>query len=348
MMVDFDKLSQDEQLIRVEAALVAGLDRFGLESDCQIQMINHSENTTYRIESPGRIENSGRTENPGAEPCVIRVHREDYHSRRGIECELAWMQALNDQAGVPTPRPIPGLDGEVIQTVAGHGLPRERYAVRFAWIDGEAPDENKDLIAPFIQLGEVTARTHVHSKSWLLPADFERLRWDFEATLGGNPNWGRWEAAPGLDGGDHALLERCAQLIGARLTAFGQAPARFGLIHADFRLANLLVHNGETRVIDFDDCGIGWYLYDLASALSFMEERTDLPELIAAWCEGYRRIQPIDADEEAEIRTFLMLRRMLILAWMGSHAETDLAKELGGPYIVDTMPLAEAYLSSHG
>ena len=43
-----------------------------------------------------------------------------------------------------------------------------------------------------------------------------------------------------------------------------------------------------------------------------------------------------------------MLRRMLILAWMGSHAETDLAKELGGPYIVDTMPLAEAYLSSHG
>ena len=109
-----------------------------------------------------------------------------------------------------------------------------------------------------------------------------------------------------------------------------------------------MVHNGETRVIDFDDCGIGWYLYDLASALSFMEERPDLLDLIAAWCEGYRRIQPIDADEEAEIWTFLMLRRMLILAWMGSHAETDLAKELGGSYIEDTMPLADAYLSSHG
>ena len=33
--------------------------------------------------------------------------------------------------------------------------------------------------------------------------------------------------------------------------------------------------------------------------------------------------------DEAEIPTFLMLRRLLILAWIGSHAETDLARELG-------------------
>ncbi len=77
-----------------------------------------------------------------------------------------------------------------------------------------------------------------------------------------------------------------------------------------------------------------------------LARRHRLPEV--DWCEGYRRILPNDAVEEAELRTFLMLRRMLILAWMGSHAETDLAKELGVPYIDDTMPLAEAYLSSHG
>ena len=335
-MEDFDKLSQDDQLIRIEAALVANLGRFGLAGDSRVEMINHSENTTYRIE-----------DSAGEPPCVIRVHREGYHSRLGIECELAWMRALNGEAGVPTPRPIPGVDGELIQTVGGHGLPRQRYAVRSAWIEGEAPDERR-LIEPFIQLGEVTARTHVHSQSWSLPKPFERLRWDFETTLGGEPNWGRWEIAPGIDGVDRAMLERCAALIERRLAGFGQAPGRFGLIHADFRLANLLVHQGDTRVIDFDDCGMGWYLYDLATALSFMEERPDAPELVAAWCEGYRRILPIDAAEEAEVWTFLMLRRMLILAWMGSHGETDLARELGIPYTNDTMPLAEAYLSSHG
>ena len=169
-MVDFDKLSQDAQLTRIEAALVANLERFGLARDSRVDMINHSENTTFRIDSAG------------AEPCVIRVHREGYHSRRGIECELAWMRALNHEAGVPTPRPIPGVDGELIQTVDGHGLPRERFAVRFAWVEGEAPDESR-LIDPFIQLGVVTARTHVHSKSWSLPANFERLRWDYETMV---------------------------------------------------------------------------------------------------------------------------------------------------------------------
>ena len=335
-MDDFDRLSQDEQLIRIEAALLANLERFGVAGDSRVEMINHSENTTYRIE-----------DSAGQPPCVIRVHREGYHSRRGIECELAWMRALNDEAAVPTPRPIPGIDGELIQTVNGHGLPRARFAVRSAWVEGEAPDERR-LIEPFIQLGEVTARTHMHSRSWVPPENFERLRWDFETTLGANPNWGRWEIAPGMDGVDRTLLERMAQLIRRRLEAFGLAPERFGLIHADFRLANLLVHEGETRVIDFDDCGMGWYFYDLATALSFMEERSDVPELIAAWCEGYRRIQPIDAAGEAELMTFLMLRRMLILAWMGSHGETDLAKELGIPYTNDTLPLAEAYLTSHG
>jgi hypothetical protein len=40
---------------------------------------------------------------------------------------------------------------------------------------------------------------------------------------------------------------------------FGADHERFGLIHADLRLANLLVWQEKTRVIDFDDCGFGWW-----------------------------------------------------------------------------------------
>src|SRR3546814_1904552 len=76
------------------------------------------------------------------------------------------------------------------------------------------------------------------------------------------------------------LLQRRVDTIKARLLRFGQAPDRFGLIHADFRLANLLVHKGDTRVIDFDDSGLGWYLYDAATAVSFIEHRPDLDELL--------------------------------------------------------------------
>ncbi len=40
-----------------------------------------------------------------------------------------------------------------------------------------------------------------------------------------------------------------------------------------------------------------------------------------------------------------MLRRLLLVAWIGSHAETDLAKSMGLPYTEGTMGLCENYLS---
>ena len=52
------------------------------------------------------------------------------------------------------------------------------------------------------------------------------------------------------------MLGRLAAALRARLAAFGTGPARYGLIHADIRLANLLVDDGRVSVIDFDDCGL--------------------------------------------------------------------------------------------
>jgi Ser/Thr protein kinase RdoA (MazF antagonist) len=101
-------------------------------------------------------------------------------------------------------------------------------------------------------------------------------------------------------------------------------------------------------VIDFDDCGFSWYLYDLGTALSFIEHRPDVPELVESWLRGYHRVATLSAEERQEIPTFIMLRRLLLVAWIGSHAETDLAKSLGEPYTEGSCGLAETYLSKFG
>ena len=55
------------------------------------------------------------------------------------------------------------------------------------------------------------------------------------------------------------------------------------------------------------------------------------------------------SDEDvAEIPTFIMYRRMLLIAWIGSHSETDLAQSMGVPYTNDTVALAEDYLGRFG
>jgi Ser/Thr protein kinase RdoA (MazF antagonist) len=308
------------------------LPRWGLDG-ARLTMINHSENTTYKVEQPGRP------------PVILRVHRPGYHTVNGIRSELAWMRALQADDNVHTPQAIPARDGQDIQTVSHPSLPTPRNCVLFAFIEGEEPRQDHDLTEPFKRLGEVTARTHEHSRRWKRPPYFERTIWDFEHSLGAMPNWGPWLEGPDMTPARRPLLQRLVDTMEKRLQRFGQGPDRYGLIHADFRLANLLIHKGDIRVIDFDDCGLGWFLYDAGTAVSFFEHKPEVPALIDAWAEGYRRVRPLSKDEEAELPTFVILRRMILFAWMGSHSETDLAKQEGPAYAEGTCEMAETYLS---
>ncbi len=334
--MDDAAISHNMLVERLHALANGSLDLWDVPPGSTARLINLSENATYLVEGSGGYRS------------VLRVHREDYHTVNAIGCELAWMAALTRDGGVETPPAIAGRDGELIQTAGIEGLPRPRQMVMFTFVEGVEPDENADLVGPFEELGEIAARTHVHSMAWDRPANFERLIWDFEHTLGATPNWGDWRAAPALGPTDLEVLERQQEVIQRRLEAFGTGPDRFGLIHADMRLANLLIHEGSPRLIDFDDCGLGWHMYDFAAGVSFIEDSPQMPALKDAWVKGYRKIIDLPADDEAEIDTFVMLRRMVLLAWIGSHIETDLAQEMSGDFARGSVELAEDYLSRFG
>src|SRR5581483_9634210 len=140
---------------------------------------------------------------------------------------------------------------------------------------------------------------------------------------------GRWQDGIAVGPQEREVLGRLDATLRTRLGRFGTAPDRYGLVHADLRLANLLMDGDSTYVIDFDDCGWSWYLYDLGAALSFIEHDPRVPELVDSWTRGYRRVRALPAEDEAEIPTFILMRRLLLVAWIGSHAGTDLARSMG-------------------
>jgi Ser/Thr protein kinase RdoA (MazF antagonist) len=72
-----------------------------------------------------------------------------------------------------------------------------------------------------------------------------------------------------------------------------------------------------------------------------------VPGLVGAWLQGYRRAGELAAEDEAEIWTFIMFRRLLLVAWIGSHQAVDIAGELGAGYTQGSCDLAETYLSTH-
>jgi Ser/Thr protein kinase RdoA (MazF antagonist) len=323
-----------EALDRIARQALASYD---LPEGTTVELVNRSENATYAVRTPG------------CEPtAALRVHRLDYHPEGAIRSELAWIDALRADGVVTTPAVVPARDGERELSVRDPaGASRPRSVVMFEWLPGEPPDEDS-LVANFGELGELTARLHRHARAWRQPSGFRRFSWGYDEAFGSIARWGRWQDAPGVDGAALPVLARLDATLRDRLAAYGRDPERWGLIHADLRLANLLARPGSpTAVIDFDDCGLGWFGYDFGAAVSFIEDRPDVPAAMGQWVEGYRRVAPLPAEDEAELRTFVLFRRLLLLAWIGSHADVDVARELAPTYALGTCHLAEEYLSSH-
>jgi Ser/Thr protein kinase RdoA (MazF antagonist) len=326
-----DEMSLQERLRCLEDAATRSLQLWSLPPAAQVRLINVSENATYLVEARGHRS-------------VLRVHRSGYHSRKGIEQELAWSRALAQDGILVTPAPIPGRDGAFVQVLTSPDLPEPRFAVMFEFADGAQPDESADLAAPFERLGAIAARTHEHSRSWSRPEPLERLIWDEQAVFGREATWGDWRDGPNVTPEIRDCLEQAERLVSARLSAFGKSEDRYGLIHADMRLANLLIDGDSTCLIDFDDCGLGWFLYDFAAGISFMENHPQVPQLREAWVKGYRTVRALSVAEEREIDTFVMLRRMALLAWIGSHIEAPEPQAMVPHFAAGTAELARRYI----
>ena len=311
------------------------LGLYDLPRYASLHLVSISENEIYRVEAPS----GGRW--------ALRVQRAGYQSKSSLASEMAWLAALRRDGVVATQIPVAGINGEWVQAARwSEGDPRN--VVLFEWENGGHPRIEGDLRQCFRSLGAITAKMHVHSRTWQRPDGFDRFTWDFETALGEAPRWGRWRDALGMNAGRLDLFGRTADLIRDRLASYGSGPDRFGLAHCDLRLDNLLVDKGEIKVIDFDDCGFSWYMYDAATALSFYEHLPQVPSLIESWLEGYRTVSAVSRAEEEEIPTFVMLRRLLLVAWVGSHAETAIAGSLGASYTEQTVALCSAYLRRFG
>ncbi|WP_027415027.1 phosphotransferase enzyme family protein [Aneurinibacillus terranovensis] len=330
--------SEEERLSLMNRLAKRALKLYDLSPSSYCRLLNYSENTTYLVEDP--VKNIRM---------VLRLNRPGYHTKRDLESELIWMQEIANNSSIIVPKPIEGKNGEFVQTLKSERNSETQHCVMFNFLSGKAPDENgkENLIAQFEQLGEVTALLHEHVRKWENSIHLSRFTWDFDTMLGENPRWGRWQDGPEVSNERAELFQQVSDIISLRLQRFGKTRDRFGLIHADLRLANLLIEGNQIKVIDFDDCGYSWFLYDLASGLSFIEHEKFVPELVKSWLKGYRKICNVSDEEEAEIPTFIMLRRLMLLAWLRTHSDSDTARNLGMGFAEKTEELAKKYLLIH-
>jgi Ser/Thr protein kinase RdoA (MazF antagonist) len=332
--MDFFDLPIERQIELGRQVAAEALRHYDFPQTSELRLLKHRENSVFDVVH-------AETGTRG----VLRVHRTGYQTEGSIISEFQWMKALSE-FGVNTPGVIPSRDGALVIAVEIDDLPEARLCDVLEWIAGAPPPED-DLPASFRMLGELHAKCHAQVSEWTLPPGFERQAWDEAALLDGQhpiiaPAWENWA----LSAEQRALVLDCREALRARLRQWGKGPDRYGLIHADLMPENLIVGDDGVRLIDFDDCGFGWFLYDPASALLPYYGQDFYPDLLDAWAAGYRSVRPLSDDELREMRSFLLLRCFYGLGWLQTRRNSEAAQIYTEPLIFLTGAVGEAFLKS--
>ena len=293
----------------MKRALRAALAAWGAEAP---QFISESENAVYKVTCGGR-------------PAALRLHRPGYQGRAEIWSELWWLDALAAR-GLSVPAPLPGPDGALVVE-----LPGGRLASMVSWVSGvPMPEAGRPLTgsraaqsALFFRIGQTLARLHNITDRLTLPETFVRHAWDVEGLMGEAPFWGRFWQNPTLSPDERGLILRAREVARARLDRFRAAGGDFGLIHADAIRGNIFFSEDSVTLIDFDDAGFGFRLYDLAVLMTQNEGLPNTAALQAAAIAGYRSARPLPAEAEALLPVLVMARRFASMGWIVPRSAPD-------------------------
>lgn len=287
----------------------------------------------------------------GVTKIALRVHRLDYHSDASLRSELQWVRCLAE-AGLGVPDILLTTGGEELALVATPDLPQPRQVDMLGWLNGKpigsielgldgTPEQQGAL---YHAVGILAARLHQRTKAWPLPAGFTRHAWDHEGLIGPQPFWGPFLELDGLTPFHRAKILRAVEESRLEMERYGRSTENFGLIHADFVPENIIVNDGRLHLIDFDDCGFGWYMFEIATALYFHIGTPNFHVLRDNMIAGYASVLPLSDADLRMIEVFLFLRSTTYLGWVHTRSETETAREMKDYFIERTMLLADALL----
>ena len=342
MTTDFYQLDDAGQAGAMAILADAALVHWGLQGS-QLELIKYRENGVFKVVTAD------------GQRYALRIHRYGYHSDEELRSELQWLAAL-EAAGMSVPQMLPASTGELFLTVQVDEVPEPRQVDIMDWLEGEQLGSIEDGLAAggaveqiYHTIGGLAARLHNQATGWPLPRGYTRHAWDVEGLVGDTPFWGPfWELAA-LTEDERALLLTARDRVSVDLARYGADPAnadRYSMIHADFVVENLLVDGDTVRLIDFDDAGFGWHLFELATALYFEMEEDFFPAAFEAMIAGYREHRPLPDEQVGQMPLFFLARSFTYLGWVHTRSETQTAKELTPMLVEKCCGLARRYLQA--
>ena len=327
-----------EEAIR---ALRGALTLYGFEESSRIELIKYRENYVFRL-----------TRETG-DSYAMRLHRAGYRTDDEIRTELAYLQVLGEQ-GLSVPEVVPTLGGEPMCRVQAEDGTVFQLDVQ-RWIDASQPlgDVAEALagtssLAPetFRRLGILAAELHERTTAAGRACGFQRCAWDADGLVGDAALWGDPLAVDGLGRDDAALLRSAMTRLKRELDALETSADGYGVIHADLTPENVLVQDGRLIMIDFDDFGEGWHLFDLATILFWYQPHPQYEAYSRELFAGYSSVRPLPAHSPASWEAMLLARGLTYLGWAAERSGDPEAAFIAEQVVPVVLEQARHYTSA--
>ena len=317
----YHALGRRAQIERLRGLARSALSGYGLE-DARLTLLRHEHNTTFRVDGAGG-------------PYVLRINRPGVHTPATIASEMAWLHAVRRDTGLGVPEPVADRDGSLTRLARAPGVPGPRVCVLLRRLEGRFVD---DGLTPrhLRAVARLQIALQEHAAAWTPPSEFARPRVDALTAVakaesiapGVAPPWhGDHPSRPDADRslqlvqelftvGDAAILAGALDVVWATTRALAEEPGAAGLVHGDLHQENYLFDGWDVRAIDFDDCGWGFRLHDVAVTLSGLGGRPDEPRLRDAVLEEHAARHPLPDGAERHLAALGILRRAQLLMWV--------------------------------
>jgi Ser/Thr protein kinase RdoA (MazF antagonist) len=323
-MKPFRDLTRRSRLYRLRKLANEALKSYGLE-DAQLSFVQYFANIIYRVDMPADAMHSGGTSPYVPGRYLLRIHA--MGDMDAIASELTWLAALDQEAGLAVPAPVPTADGKLFINPSTPGIPNGRVISLMRWLDGRTIINGlhpKHLKA----LGEAVGQMHKFSAEWHPPQDFTRPDWDWEAQLGGSMFKHSLEelveSMPDKFREPFLVISREAKQV---MEALGKGADAYGLIHADLYPENVLYKAGKAYPIDFEDCGYGYWMWDIAVALCQWAWGDDWERMRDAFWEGYTQIHYLPEEQWSQLDLFEAIQFATMVLWASAFLKDDPKRE---------------------
>jgi len=315
MKLQFNQASYLSQVRRLRDLADHALARYALRVR-SVRFIQHAENTTFRVECRNN------------QKYLLRIHRPDYHNKAAILEELNWIDRLS-ALGLEVPTPVKSKNGDLVETVECQAFPSPRNCCVFKWIEGRFLE--KALSTKHMGMaGRLLAEMQSHTRA----TTRHRNYWTANGLVGATPKFGTIDHLAAATPDQQRVITKTRRMVLKKLKAFErQFPSRQGLIHADLHFGNCLLVKDHLGAIDFDDCGQGFFAYDVmisqwsAQAILGPKRRREWPEFRQALIEGYKTKMPWDAHDDEIFDYMIAARRLLMLGWLNSRSDNPSLKK---------------------